>query len=867
MYCLPLHAAGATLDLVGGKGAALARLASAGLPVPPGFQLTTAAYEQFIASNALQPLISSAIAQLSSADPTAAAQAGAIIQPAFAAGTMPEAVATAIRQAYATLGQGELAVAVRSSATAEDLPELSFAGQQETYLNVRGEPALLAAIQRCWASLWSERAIGYRQRMGIDQQAVAMGVVVQVMVPADVSGILFTANPTTSARDELVINASFGLGEAIVSGAVTPDIYTLDKANLTLKTLVIGTKELMIIAQDDQDTATLPVPPMWRGQRALVDGILHELATLGRRVEQLYDGVPQDIEWAVARERCYILQSRPITNLLPAALSTMRWETPIPGSSWVRRQVVEHMPEPLSPLFAELYLNEGLDRALEVIQRVMGVAPSVYDKIMDRPFFTTINGFAYMRGSIKMHWWTIPMLIPMMARGISQLMGNMGITYWRDEGLPTYLAAVERWRGLDPATASDEQLLQGIRELAHADANYWFACTLAIGTAKIADSMLDSFLNGAAAGRNLSSGLFLRGFPSKTMAAQAELEGIAERIRASETLRALVAATPAQHLLEALAQSADGAVIGAELHGYIEHYGHQIYTLDFAEPTQADDPLPIFVSLKAMVQQPGPPMQTRQAELLREREALVAQTTQSFGPLQRRLFRSLLTNAQKFGPYREEALFYVGSAWPTLRRLAHELGERLVAAGMIATPDDVFYLQRAELIAACSARAAGQPQPELAQLAKERRALREAQKRLHPPVTVPPSFSFRFGPIDLSARESQRRNSASDTTLRGFAVSPGRVTAPASVILSPADFDTMEPGTILVCPITTPAWTPLFAQARGLITDIGGILAHGSIVAREYNIPAVMGTGNATQRIVSGQKVTVDGNLGIVTLE
>ena len=167
---------------------------------------------------------------------------------------------------------------------------------------------------------------------------------------------------------------------------------------------------------------------------------------------------------------------------------------------------------------------------------------------------------------------------------------------------------------------------------------------------------------------------------------------------------------------------------------------------------------------------------------------------------------------------------------------------------------------------AITARAAREARPDLVRLARDRRALREEQRRLHPPAAVPPTAGLRWGPIDLSGRETQRRNLADATTLQGFAVSPGRVTAPASVIHSPADFAQMEPGTILVCPTTTPAWTPLFAQARGLVTDIGGILAHGSIVAREYGIPAVMGTGNATQRITSGQEITVDGSAGTVTL-
>jgi pyruvate,water dikinase len=241
----------------------------------------------------------------------------------------------------------------------------------------------------------------------------------------------------------------------------------------------------------------------------------------------------------------------------------------------------------------------------------------------------------------------------------------------------------------------------------------------------------------------------------------------------------------------------------------------------------------------------------------------------------------LLGWAQRFAPIREEALFYVGAGWPALRRLALELGQRLTEAGSLDAPDDVFYLRSAELAAASAARAEGTGRPDLAAskthadgashpdlaaLARERRGLREARKRLDPPVVVPPGGRLKFGPIDMSMFEPKRRTPSTGPTLEGFAVSPGQETAPASIIRSPEDFDKMAPDTILICPTTTPAWTPLFAQAKGLVTDIGGALAHGSIVAREYGIPAVMGTGEATQRIKDGELIRVDGDGGKVTL-
>jgi pyruvate,water dikinase len=438
--------------------------------------------------------------------------------------------------------------------------------------------------------------------------------------------------------------------------------------------------------------------------------------------------------------------------------------------------------------------------------------------------------------------------------------------YWRGQALPSYLATTERWKAEDPASAPDERLLAGVRELAMEGGRYWFACALMIARAKVTDALLGRFLATAAPGRSLTSGTFLRGFPSPTVDAEAELEALAEQVRGSEELRALVATTPAASLLETLEGTPSGRAWLDGFASYLDRYGHQVYNLDFAAPTQADDPLPVLLSLKAMVQQPGGDSRARQRALVAERDARVEETVRSFDPLRRRLFLLLLGWAQRFGPDREEALFYMGAGWPTLRGLALELGRRLTENGSLLAEEDVFFLDTSELEAAIAARAGGDGRPDLARLARERRELREARKQLHPPPTVPPDEKPRLGPIDMSAWETQRRNEPTGAVLRGFAVSPGRVTAPASVIRSTADFSSMEPGTILVCSTTTPAWTPLFSQARGLVTDVGGVLAHGSIVAREYGIPAVLGTGIATNRIRSGQAIQVDGDRGTVTL-
>jgi rifampicin phosphotransferase len=852
------------IALVGGKGANLGELTRAGLPVPPGFVVTTGAYDAFVEAGGLTDEILGLASQPQADDPAAFEAAAEKIHALFVRAATPDDVAAEVRAAYDRLANAEgEAVAVRSSATAEDLPGASFAGQQETYLNVRGESALMEALKACWASLWTARAMAYRGRQSIEPGSVSLAVVVQQMVPAEAAGTLFTADPVGGRRDLSVINAAWGLGEAVVGGEVTPDTLVVDKRSGRIISRETADKELMT-AYTEEGTGQRSVPEVRRREAVLDDEAAAVLARFGARIEDHY-GVPQDIEWALAGGRFFILQSRPITNLPPPPPDDVRWEPPFPGSAWWRRQVVENLPEPLSPLFGELYLREGLELSIDTLMEFFGWTLTLED-FADRPFFTTINGYAYSRANYKLEWSTVPTLLRAVIDEFRILFGAEMSAYWGEQALPSYLAKIERWKAVDPATASDEQLLAGVRELALEDARYWFACALMIGRAKITDALLGRFLTLAAPNRGLTSGTFLRGFPSPTVDAETELEGLADQVRASDELRALVTATPAASLPETLRSTPTGQDWLAAFALYLDRYGHQVYNLDFVVPTQADDPLPVLLSLKAMVQQPKGDPRARQRALVAERAALVEETARSLDPLRRRLFRLLLGWAQRFGPDREQALFYMGAGWPTLRRLALELGRRLTESGSLLAAEDVFFLETPEIEAAISARPAGQATRKLASLARERRDLREVRKRLHPPPVVPPGHKVRFGPLDMSVWETQRRNEPTGAVLRGFAVSPGRVSAPASVIRSPEDFSRMEPGTVLVCPTTTPAWTPLFSQARGLVTDVGGILAHGSIVAREYGIPAVLGTGIATTRIRSGQTVRVDGDAGTVTL-
>ena len=331
-YILSLDNRRSTLESVGGKGDSLARLLRADMPVPGGFHVTTAAYERFVAENDLTSDIRAALEKADASKPDALTKASEKIGDLFLQADMPEEVSRDISEAYAGLDQDEPAVAVRSSATTEDLPSASFAGQQASSLNVRGEDELLEAVRRCWASLWSARSIAYRQRRGFDHDRAALAVVVQRLVPTEVSGILFTANPVSGARDEVVVNAAWGLGEAIAGGLVTPDSFTLDRTTLTVRERKTGRQEVETVLAE-RGTTERPLDRERAAQPTLEDAQLARLAQIGIDIEDLF-GTPQDIEWAYdAADRFWVLQARPITNLPPAPLKEVHWEPPFPGSA------------------------------------------------------------------------------------------------------------------------------------------------------------------------------------------------------------------------------------------------------------------------------------------------------------------------------------------------------------------------------------------------------------------------------------------------------------------------------------------------------------------------------------------------------
>ena len=347
MHVLDFASLDATLDTAGGKGANLARLTRAGFPVPQGFIVATAAYRAFLAANGLEPVIQSALASASAGEANAFEPASAAIRAAFAAGAFPADLQAEFRAAYVQIGAGP--VAVRSSATAEDLPDLSFAGQQDSYLNVIGADQLLAAVVKCWASLWTARAIGYRQRNNISHVGAALAVVVQPMVPSEVSGVLFTANPLSGLLSETVIDATFGLGEALVSGQVQPDHFVVDAPTGRLTARTLGAKQVATRARPGGGVDTLAEDSGARP--TLTDDQIRQLVDLGQRIQREY-AAPQDIEWALAGGQLYILQSRAITSLFPMPRVSFD-----PLIVWLSFGSVQGLVGPITPLGRDLVFH------------------------------------------------------------------------------------------------------------------------------------------------------------------------------------------------------------------------------------------------------------------------------------------------------------------------------------------------------------------------------------------------------------------------------------------------------------------------------------------------------------------------------
>lgn len=853
-FILPLSDVSAELSQVGGKGASLARLVSAGLPVPAGFQITTAAYRLFVEVNDLQDQILAFVSSATPDQPAVLEESASRIGKLFAQSAIPDELAEAIRQAYAGLDKGEAPVAVRSSATAEDLPEMSFAGQQETYLNICGGDAVLDAIKRCWASLWTARAIGYRARHHIASQDVSLAVVVQILVPAEAAGILFTADPVSGQRDRVLISASWGLGEAVVGGLVTPDSLAVEKASGRVLHRQTADKQVMTVRTASK-TEEKPVPENLRQAQVLDDAAAAQLTTLGVQIEQLY-GQPMDIEWARAGGQFSILQARPITALPSIEAPPPTWLKPPRGLIYGRTSFAEQIPNPVSPLFATLGLRMAELPTQELMKR--------FTKAKIHYTYIPVNGYVFMVAGLSFP--ELVAYIRMTAQIMSMVLhGQEHCQAARQE----FVREIRTWEAKDVAALPAGELLAGgglifqgsVRLYTHLQAG-----TVPLST--FSEACFTQFYNRLVRRKgNPTATTFLFGSDTVALRAEKALFDLAVWCRKRPVLAGYLRQTPASQAAQALSQpqppsnlsAEDWTAWQAQFQAYLAEYGQMAYDLDFANPVPAEQPATFLETIKMYLQCSGNnPYARHQAVLERRSQATAAILARLRWPL-KGWFQGLLRWAHNTMPGREDSLADLGLGHPLIRRYLNELGRRLAAGGAIPDAESIYWLEEAEVQGLIAALEAGKPLPNLSGRIPPRQAERQRYLKITPPAILPEKSRW-------SSLIPWHRPGDDQSSLHGIGTSAGQITARACVLIGPEDFPRMHPGDVLVAVTTTPAWTPLFAMACAVVTDIGGPLSHSSIVAREYGIPAVMATGSATRRIHTGQMVTVDGSAGTVKL-
>ena len=876
-----------SLEAGGGKAMNLARLARADFPVPPGFVITTCAYREYVSANGFEEwlLDTARGARLDNAAELGATSAA--IRARFEAGTMSPLLADAIRNSYAAFARPP--VAVRSSATTEDLPDLSFAGQQDTKLHVIGVAALLEAVVQCWSSLWTARAIAYRGQNGIAHEDAALAVIVQQMIESNISGVLFTANPLTGKRLETVIEATFGLGEALVSGRVEPDRYVVDVAAGRVLERQIGAKAFSI--RPRTEGGTVESQEEAAGRATLTDAAALELAALGQRVATLFDE-PQDVEWAEAAGQFYLLQARPITSLfpLPEQLSAEGLRvllsigaiqgmldpfTPLGRDAFsmalarvlatVIRAFAHDRAGPIAVASERLFLDVTplvrSPRTRSLVQSALGaVEPSTGEALnaaLSEVSFTTVERRPSRR---------VPS--PRLLALVSRVLGNL--TYdmlWPHRGrarIQRRLAAViddfERRSTVAQSLTERVALLEDLfRELPRSLIPV-LAAGLVTGLANL--RLLRSIAAELPEGERRVLEL-TRGLPHNvTTEMDLALWGAARAIRSDGNAAAHFRTADAETLArDTIAGRLPRAAQDA-IDGFLRRYGLRgVGEIDLGRPRWRDDPTPLIQVLQSYLRidndDRAPDAIFRRGAEAAERTlvSLIADIRRtSFGRLKGFVMRLAARRMRALAGLRESPKFTIVRMLGAVRAGLRASGQELVASGILEASEDIFFLHIDELEAV----AQGGDAREWRELVRERRKTyaREQRRRRVPRVLLSDGRAL-YG--DTSGEPSL------GPTLAGTPVSPGVCVGVARVVHDPRTVQ-LTPGDILVCRGTDPAWTPLFLAAAGLVTEVGGLMTHGAVVAREYGIPAVVGVRDATARLRTGDRVRVDGTRGSVTI-
>ncbi len=868
-YVLSFQEIGQTqVAVVGGKGAHLGELSRIeGLRVPAGFCVTTDAFQRIMAEAPSMDDRLDRLSRLKVDDREAIRALSAEIRGTLEEIAIPYDLAAAITHPLARLGEQD-AYAVRSSATAEDLPTASFAGQQDTYLNVVGPEAILQYVSRCWASLFTERAVTYRLRNGVDQRKVYMAVVVQRMVFPQAAGILFTADPVSGNRKIASVEASFGLGEALVSGLVNADVYKVRDGQVIART--IATKQLAIDALPTGGTQTEAIEPERQEQPALTDAQVVRLVQLGRRIEAHF-GCPQDIEWCLADDGFEIVQSRPITTLFPIPAAGDRENhvyvsvghgqmmtdamKPLGISVW-QLTAGRPMYEAGGRLFVDVTqaLASPASRAglLEVMGKGDPLIGDALRTILERGDFirplpderpgAAAAGVVPAGGApapIETDPAIVAELIARSQASIATLKREI-----RTKSGPALLDFILADIGEMKRILFDPQSRQVI--MAGMEAAWWLNERLQtwLGEKNAADTLTQSVPN------NVTSEMGLA------------LLDVADVIRPHPDVVAFlqhVERVKDEGFLDELPRLTGGREARDAIRAWLDQYGMRcVGEIDITRPRWSERPTTLVPMILGNIKnfEPGEAKrrfeQGRQEAWKKEQELLERlRGSRPDGERKAEEVKRMIDRVRTFSGYREYPKYGMISRYFVYKQALLEEAEHLVRAHVLREKEDIFYLTFQELHDVARTNRADD------QLIRQRKEAFRSYQALTPPRVLTSDGEAVAG--------SYRREDLPAGALVGLPVSAGTIEGRARVIRDMAEAD-LEPGDILVTAHTDPSWTPLFVTIKGLVTEVGGLMTHGAVIAREYGVAAVVGVEHATRLIRDGQRIRVHGTEGYVEI-
>ena len=878
------------LSLVGGKALNLGELLRGGFPVPDGFCVTTAAYQMITE----QTTVDRIIADIARTDPAQLSLLSEYAQAArdmLATAEIPASVSAAIRGAYHQLSHdSSMGVAVRSSATAEDLPFASFAGQQDTYLNIVGADAVLEAVRRCWASLWTERAVAYRASKNIDPHTVRLAVIVQQMIDSVAAGVMFTANPITGRRHQAVIDASIGLGEAVVSGAVNPDHFIVDLPEGKIVERHLGDKRLSIRAVAGGGTQHFELTEAV-SQFSISDPQVIELARLAARVEDHYSA-PQDTEWAFdEHDHLWLTQARPITTLYPLPNNAPASDDNL--RVYFSLNVAQGVYQPFTPMgMATLRLMfaswpallgkpvsnpiSGPSFLLDAGERLfVDITPVVRSTIW-QPFIVRLMGQMEARSGVVFKNLVHDPRLPIIRASRLKFMRSLLPVLWRLRIAPFWVVQaalnpaatrrrLERLQNkihtlskLPAGITASERLDYFERMFADNTARFIFNVVPIAGLIFGLPALLKRLLGDQATDAERQA--VLRAVPhNPTTEMDLTLWALAQKVHDDATAASYVREHTPEQLGKDYQQGVVPPTLQQGLAGFLDRYGHRgVAEIDLGLPRWADDPTHIMGMLRNYLQIEDPQSAPdhvfqRAGDQALAMAAELTQRARKRGWLRAHLVAFCTSRMRELVGLREVPKFDLILLMEQGRRILLPVGEELARAGRLEAAEDIFFVDTVQA-------RKGLAGSDLRALVQQHKSVyaQEMERRHIPRILLSDGTEPENS---LTMIDSE----AASGVLQGTPASAGLISAKARVILNPAGAK-LEPGEILVAPSTDPGWTPLFLTAAGLVMEMGGPMSHGAVVAREYGIPAVVGVAGATHHIETGQQITVDGSSGRIVM-